>query len=729
MAVPAEKLDTELSKLSREKLISLGLKLKTRLDEYKKSRKNLELQWMKNYRQLRGQYDPEIAAQIPTDRSRAYPKLTRTKVVGLLARMMEMMFPGSEKNWSLKPSPVPNVPEEALNEIIQQLRNQAIAEAQAAAAQAAEQGQQLPQSFQPPTLSDDIIEQAIKEWTAKRAQRMEEECNDQLVEMEFEAIVKLVVRSAIMYGLGVMRGPMNTTFKRRGWEQDGAGNYIAVVKTQYRPIFAFVRLWDFFADFELKSFRTSGGFFERHVLSRHQLKILKERPDFLSDQIDEFLSQNANGNYRETDYEQQLKTTSPKNATAVGGTTDTPYEAMQFVGFMSKREMSEMGVRLTDPEIRPDDDVLMDVWLLEDTVIKAIPLVPFEEPTEHYHLFVFEDENEGSALGPALPENIRDSQMAVSGAARMLFDNASVSAGPVFEVNRDLLSPGQNVAIQAFRTLYREGQGQESQYPAIRAYKFDSHVNENLAIMSTFRDMADEEAMMPKFASGFMNEGSEAFRTTGSASMLFGAANMTVKDLVRQFDKFMVSAIGALVKWNTYFGSRPDIIGDFDVVPKGATSLVAKEMRATALDQFAVTLQPDEKPYVKTRVLLAERLKVRDLSPEEILETEEDALMKIEAQMQAQQATMAADNQLKNARSLKLEASAKSEMLNLWLKGKLTDAQVKEILSRVDKNLADIDLNKKEGRMQMAEILLGAMNTPAIAGPAEIQPDTGEPSL
>lgn len=727
--LPEEVAPTEVTvTLNKEKLLSLGLKLKTKLEEYKKSRKQLELQWLKNYRQYRGIYDPEILKAIPDDRSKAYPKLTRTKVIGLLARVMEMMFPGNEKNWSLHPSPVPNVPQEALTEILGQLRQQAAQEAQAAQQQAQAAGQSLPQDYQPPTLSDEIIEQAIQEWTRNRAERMEGECHDQLAEMDFQSMVKLVVRSGILYGLGVLRGPMNHTFERRSWEQDATGGYVAVVAKQYRPFFEFVRIWDFFADFELKSFKTSAGFFERHTMSKHQLKALRDRPDFLKEAISEFLGAHKTGNYKDADFDQLLKDTQSRNAAQSTGNQDTPYEVMQYVAYMSKKDMKEMGVTVKDPELEPEDDILMDIWLLEDVVIKAVPLTPFTQPTEHYHLFVFDDEDEGSPLGPGLPETIRDSAMAVGASARMLMDNASVSSGPLFEVNRDLLSAGQDVTIQAFRTIYREGQGAESQYPAIRAYKFDSHVTENLAIMNTFRDLAEEEAMMPKFASGFMNEGAEAFRTTGSASMLFGAANMTVKDVVRQFDRFMVSAIGALVKWNAEFGSRPDIAGDFDVIPKGASSLVAKELRATALDQFAATLRPDEKAYVKTRVLLSERLKVRDLSPDELLETEEDAQRNIQQGIEMQQAVQQADTQLKNARALKLEASAKTDLMGTFLKGKLNDAQIREILSRVDKNLADIDLSKQGNRIKLAQILGDAMANPALsppAGPAEIEPDVG----
>ena len=80
LAPPAIPLDTI-------KLRALGQKLGQDLLQYEKDRRIAELQWMKNLRQFKGIYDPEIESQLDVNRSRAYPKMTRVKCVSMLARL------------------------------------------------------------------------------------------------------------------------------------------------------------------------------------------------------------------------------------------------------------------------------------------------------------------------------------------------------------------------------------------------------------------------------------------------------------------------------------------------------------------------------------------------------------------------------------------------------------------------------------------------------------------
>jgi hypothetical protein len=78
---------------------------------------------------------------------------------------------------------------------------------------------------------------------------------------------------------------------------------------------------------------------------------------------------------------------------------------------------------------------------------------------------------------------------------------------------------------------------------------------------------------------------------------------------------------------------NPDksIKGDMQVKAIGSSSLVSKEARTQALDYFAQTLSPEDKPFVKNRVLLEERAKAHDLDPNKLLHTEEEAQVNMEA--------------------------------------------------------------------------------------------------
>ncbi len=64
---------------NHDKLRGAGARLQAQFTQYERDRRLMELQWMKNLRQFLGRYDPEVEQHIVTDRSHAYPKLTRVK--------------------------------------------------------------------------------------------------------------------------------------------------------------------------------------------------------------------------------------------------------------------------------------------------------------------------------------------------------------------------------------------------------------------------------------------------------------------------------------------------------------------------------------------------------------------------------------------------------------------------------------------------------------------------
>jgi hypothetical protein len=86
--------------IKADDLKALGNKLSSLFTQYVSDRRVAELKWMRNLRQYLGQYDPEILQQLGKDRSLAYPKLTRVKVISVLSRIMNLMFPGNERNWA-----------------------------------------------------------------------------------------------------------------------------------------------------------------------------------------------------------------------------------------------------------------------------------------------------------------------------------------------------------------------------------------------------------------------------------------------------------------------------------------------------------------------------------------------------------------------------------------------------------------------------------------------------
>ena len=619
--------------LDMAKLAKLGAVLQGRFIQYESDRRMAEERWLRNTRQFLGEYDPDIQAQLGPNRSRAYPKLTRVKVVGMVARLMNLLFPTSEKNWSVEPSKVPNIPAEELQKILDQVAVD-------------------------PNMDDDALDSLIKaevvKFAKERSKNLSDEIEDQLSELggsrlhDYVLLCRRVIMSGVLYGVGVMKGPFVRSVQLTTWERDPmTGRPVASTKEMFRPQFEHTSIWTYYPDMSAKTWDQMDGQFERHVMSRHQLSKLAKRPDFFAGVIKDYLKNNQSGNYKRRPYETELKTIGVNSN--VNDMDGRKYEVIEWTGRESAHTMQAIGFDV--PEDLLGEEVAINVWLLDNTVIKAdidpwIELVP-EMDVAMYHHFDFE-EDDTSIIGNGLPNVIRDSQMSVAATARMALDNGGVVCGPQMEANLDLLRQDQDLGnIGAYKVWYREGEGVDAQYPAIREIKIDSHVDELTKLMQTFMNFADMESFInPANGGDTQKMPSEPMRSPAGASMIRSDLALPFKDAVRNFDKFTLSVMNAMLAFNKALNPKPSIKGDFEVLAHGASSLVAKEVRGMQLDSYVMSLTPEEKMYVNMRGIAKERAAVRDLPLNEVLVSDDEAKRREEQQAQAAQRQQESTDQL-----------------------------------------------------------------------------------
>ena len=596
-------------------LKNLGTRLLTRFGEYKRERREVEVQWLKNLRQYLGQYDPELLEKIEPDRSRAYPKLTRIKVVSMVSRLMALLFPTSEKNWGLQASRSPTFAADTVQQIL---------DVWAAKNPNAK-------------ITKKELDRVLKKAASIMAEKMEAEIDDQLMDiggsaaMDYVALVRKVIFSAVLYGPGILKGPM-TVSRRQGVYDITPSGVMVTEEDVLRPYYEHVSCWDYYPDMSAKSFAQMDGQFQRHVFSRHQLRKLADRSDFLGDRVKRYLETHQEGNYKRETYESELKGLGGANNVKDAG---RKFEVIEYWGYVFGHELRAAGVEVADNKL--SDETRATVWMVDGEVIKAAA-DPFPDGVQMYHEFVFE-EDEVNLMGSGLPPICRDSQLGVCASTRMLVDNASVTCGPQLEVNVDLLRMDQDTkGVKPFKVWYREGDGAAASTPAVRNIDIDSHIPDLLKMVDLFMGFADKETFVSPATNGDMeNSPSEPMRTSSGASMILGNAALPFRDIVRNFDQFTMSVIHSLVAWNRLFNKDQDIKGDLQPIARGATSLIAKEVRAMALDNLATTLRDDEAVYIDMQELAKSRISVRDLPTERLMLSDEDVQKKQDAIAQKQQ--------------------------------------------------------------------------------------------
>jgi hypothetical protein len=667
-----------------EQMRWLGIRVRQRFEQYEKDRRPLEIQWMKNFRQYRGIYDPEVT--IPPGRSRVYPRDTSVKCLGLVAKIMELMFPAHDRNYSVQPSPVPDINEADIAAIIDGMQSQ----------QTEESGQ----------IRHEDIENAVFRFAEDRARNMERKVEDQLGETDYTGLARKALRAGVIYGFGVSKGPLVRFETERSWQFDDAmGLYRPMTRETPRPYFEPCKVWDIYPDLAATAWSTQEGLFERRLFKRNELWKLTDDDAFDGEAIREYLKTKPRGNYTRRQHESELSSLRHHDLTHDVETNQ--YEVIRYLGMWDGQDLKKVKVDLAGGD--PERDHFVEIWMLDDQIIR-VNLAPFgAKVSDNYHVFVFEDDEETGITGIGLPEKVRDTQMKLCTIDRMTIDNAATSAGPILEVNDDLLKRGQDTdTVHAFKVFHRRGEGTDAGYPAIRDIRVESHIQELAEFRREVKEQMDVESNLPAWLFGNARELGEAFRTTSNMSMMQGGATMVTKDIIRSFDRWIESLVGALVRWNMEFLDDERIQGDYQVQARGTTSLVAKELRGQALDQFIATLTPEERAILKTREVLIDRLQARDLPVDRVVDIHR-AEQILEQMRQQQSMAMDAQSASAQAKQGQLEADARLKDAQAQNIHGMMPFQADEMATRAMLNEENANIGRSRAQTEATGQLLEAM--------------------
>jgi hypothetical protein len=349
-----------------------------------------------------------------------------------------------------------------------------------------------------------MLDAAIQRLAEKRARGLSKLIDDQLQEiggdqtLDVIQLDRKVVQSGIQYGLGVLEGPYVRTEQKVGWVAAEDGTFAPQTREVRKPQFDFLSVWDFYPDMSGRKL-PGDGYFVRKIMGKSQLRKLADRPGFFAKEIKKIIERTPDGNYNPKEFETDLRTMGTKSE--VSDKKRDPqgkYEIVVWKGPVSAQKLRDLGADVADANIA--DDIEAEVWMIDNNIINA-DINPWRKlglTVKTVHCFVF-DEDDTSPIGNGLPNVCRDSQMSICAATRMTLDNASVTCGPQFEINTQLLRTDQDVTtIEAYKNWYRDDDGASAQFPAVRRIEVDGHLNELQALIQMFMGFADSRRSLAR---------------------------------------------------------------------------------------------------------------------------------------------------------------------------------------------------------------------------------------
>jgi hypothetical protein len=527
---------------------------------------------LKCHRARNMKYDPDKLAQIKEQGgSEIFMGIVSNKCRTATAWLRDSMLgTGSDKPWSISPTPVPELPPHLIQELQQIMQQNLMMYYQQGG------GPADPMALR--KMAADMKDAAKRELdheADKRVERMEQKMEDQLLEGGFIKAMHEFTDDIATFPFAVLKGPAPR--KRKKFEYGPEGEIILSEETldEYERVDPFKFYWAPWGD-NLNEIPV----IEVHSLTRDDLQAMIGVEGYSDDVIRTILMDFGGGNHwldgTVTDSDE---VTGKQNEDATEDTVD----ALQLWDSVPGKDLRDWG--MSEEEI---EDIAMsypvEVWLVNNKVIKAV--LNYDPIGRKPYFITSFEKVPGRLDGNGVSDLCMDAQNMCNAAARSLANNMGISSGPQVGINISRLPPGEDITQMYPWKIW---QFQQSEYgdssPPIDFFQPNSNAQELMAVFDRFLSIADETSGIPRYMTGEHVPG--AGRTSSGLSMLISNAGKSIKQVINNIDKDVIEPL-LIRKYqrNLRYSQDPDLIGDVKIIAKGATSLVVKEAEAVRKQEF-----------------------------------------------------------------------------------------------------------------------------------------------
>lgn len=527
------------------------------------------------------------------NRSRVVINIVRPKVDQAVARMCEILFPVDDRNWGIRPTPLP------------ELADMVNSDAETVD----------PMTGQPTGFTAGEEAEAIMEAAKEASEAMTRSIDDSLTECKFNGESRKMLEDYVRLGTGVLYGPFPARQTSKVWLPQPDGTQVFQVNEAIVPASQRLDPWDCFFDPSSGNDHQNGrGFFFRRMVNRKQLRQLVGLPGYDEEAIREVLR------------------SAPKRIRVAEGRVvrdminEDSYEMWTYHGEIEPEEMEMLSSRTGDPLTDVDFGVLV---IVNDRVIGAMEswVVDRTLPVD----VCCWRKSDDSPFGYGLPDELEHQQRVVNSAWRQVMDNGRTSLGGQIVVKKGMVVPANgSYEITPNKIWYAKDELDDVR-AAMTTFEFNSHLQELLAIAQSAMQFSDMESGMPQIMGG---ERGSAPETVGGMVMLYNNANSVLRQRVKLYDDSITRPhIGRYYDWKMANDPDPSIKGDFEIDARGSTALVERDIQNQALLNLAnITNNPRYIPHLREREELKAILKAFRVNPEELMKPEDQVEQEMAAQ-------------------------------------------------------------------------------------------------
>ena len=614
----------EQQDISDEDMVGLSGYVRSKYKEAEDGRLADEQRWLRAYKNYRGTSEDSEDYR-KSERSKVTVKITKVKVLAAFGQLVDILFSNGKVPISVEPTPMPEGIEEYVH--LETPLDQQVEEPDpygfegdgrelpAGALQATDPDQQeLDLGPYEKTMADANLAAGPSNMgepqlapAKEAARKMEKLIHDQLLDASAVSELRKGIFEQCLLGTGIVKGPFNHTKVIHKWSKDDDGSRYYDPKDKLVPRITAVSCWDLYPDPSAISLEDAEYVIERHRMNRSQLRSLAQRPFFDEEAIEECLFMGTS--YEERHFEHALFADNDPTY------SEGRYEVLEYWGVLDAKMARE--IQLDVPKKTSDlDQVHINAWICGNQILRVVlnPFVPERLP---YQVVPYE-KNPYRFFGVGVAENMEDAQLLMNGHVRMAIDNLALAGNLIFEVDENMMVPGQSMDIYPGKIFRRQSGAPGT---GITGIKFPSTAVENLQMYDKARQLADEETGIPSISHGQTGVTGTG-RTASGLSMLMGSASLGIKTVIKNIDDNLLRPLGeSMFMWNMQFSEdEEDIMGDLEIKPKGTSSVMQKEVRSQRLTMLLQTVtNPMLAPFVKLPTLIKELAIAQDMDPDELV--------------------------------------------------------------------------------------------------------------
>jgi len=626
---------------------------------------------------------PPARKVVDGNRSRVVINIVRPKVDQAIARMSEILLPTDDKNWGIKPTPVPEIADMTGDKRMTV----------------------DPETGEQTGMTADEEAKLVMEAARKAAHAMEESIADNLTECNFNGETRKQIENGCRLGCGIMYGPYPARQRSKVWLPQADGTQIMQINESIIAASMSLDPWDVFFDPSCGNDHQRGrGFFIRRNVNRKELRSLIGLPGYDPEAI------------------KMVLRTNPSRVRVAEGRVmrdvveEDTYELWQYHGEIEPEDMEVLSARTGDPL----EDVSFGVLVMvSDTVIGAMNSW-VEDGTLPVDVWCWRKADD-SPYGYGLPGELENQQRVVNSAWRQVMDNGRTSLGGQIVMKKGMCIPQNGSYEITPNKIWLAKDDLEDVRQAFSVFEFNSHLQELLAIAQAAMQFADMETSMPQIMGG---EQGSAPETVGGMVMLYNNANSVLRQRVKLFDDHVTKPhIGRYYDWEMANNPDPNIKGDYEIDARGSTALIERDIQNQALLNLAnITNNPRYTPLLKEREELRAILKAFKVNPDELMKDEETVeqeaaamaeqgapqdprIVTAEMQMQAKQMDIEDRQQQRQFEMERNEKELQFRQQNLQYNAMREQAEAEQ--HAIDANLSrELALAKMEadGQMSMEEL-------------------------